>query len=192
MTAMTVEMHTENLFKVLDGADLMRVLPSDQLYQLEQAGEIAREILDERIAGWVEDGWTQQRIADEIGITQRGIGKRLERLGLRTQSNRGRPKKLEQSSNSPDPDPSDLGEEVDAEVVEDDAPHPRRGGTKIVAGVKFPSDGISETRNPTQYSTADLKRVANELLKRATLKEALALYRLFITYADKAKGKAHE
>lgn len=93
------------------------VLESPVLYLLEQAGGVAREILDGRIVDWTEQGWTQQRIADEIGCSRRAIGKRQERLGVQPTSNRGHPRELEPGSNS-----GDNGEIVDAEVIDADEP----------------------------------------------------------------------
>jgi hypothetical protein len=57
-------------------------LPSDLLYKLERAGEISRQILDERIVEWAADGWTQSAIADELGCSQPAISKRMTRLGI--------------------------------------------------------------------------------------------------------------
>jgi hypothetical protein len=57
-------------------------LKSRTLYVLEQAGEIAREILDGRIVAWTEQDWTQQKIADEIGCSRQAVGKRQARLGV--------------------------------------------------------------------------------------------------------------
>ena len=52
------------------------------LYLLEQAGEIAREILDERVIEWTEQKWTQQQIAEEVGCTRQAISQRQARLGV--------------------------------------------------------------------------------------------------------------
>jgi hypothetical protein len=41
--------------------DAILALSSDHLYALEQAGEIARDVLDERIIAWTEEGWSQRR-----------------------------------------------------------------------------------------------------------------------------------
>jgi hypothetical protein len=89
---------------------------------LEQAGEVAREILDGRILEWTGRGWTQQQIADEIGCSQRGVSKRQARLGIapsQPHAPRGSKNRVLTSSNGSDP------EVVDAEVVPD--PTPGRG-----------------------------------------------------------------
>lgn len=57
-------------------------LPSDVLYAFERAGEISREILDERVTAWAEAGLTQQWMADEMGCSQPAVSKRMKRLGL--------------------------------------------------------------------------------------------------------------
>ena len=45
---------------------------------------------DGRLAGWCEAGWTQARMAAELGVSRQAVAKRLRRLGLRT--SRGRPR----------------------------------------------------------------------------------------------------
>lgn len=67
-------------------------LPSEVLYRLEQAGEIAKEILDERVVRWAEGGMKQAWMADELGCSQQAVSKRLARLGIETRDPRGRPK----------------------------------------------------------------------------------------------------
>jgi hypothetical protein len=64
-------------------------MPSAQLYMLERAGEMARDILDERIVEWTREGWTQQRVADELGCSQQAISKRQARLGVKSIDPRG-------------------------------------------------------------------------------------------------------
>ena len=77
---------------VPDSIEVAKNLPSAWLYQLEQAGSLATEILDERVQVWAHEGWTQQQMADEIGCSQSAVDRRCARLGVRTQSPRGRPK----------------------------------------------------------------------------------------------------
>ena len=59
--------------------------------------------------------------------------------------------------------------------------------TVVVAGIRFPSGGISAKGDLTEYNTADLKKVADDLLRRATPQETAALRQLFIRYADRAE-----
>jgi hypothetical protein len=58
--------------------------------------------------------------------------------------------------------------------------------TVTVSGVKFPRGGISDKADVTAYNTTDLKRVATDLIRRATPQEADALRRLFTKYAEMA------
>jgi hypothetical protein len=58
---------TEMLPAVPQQVEDARALPSAALYLLERAGELAREVLDERITEWTQAGWTQRQIAEEIG-----------------------------------------------------------------------------------------------------------------------------
>lgn len=81
---------------VTGDTEIISGMSSADLYALEQAGQIARDILDGRIAGWVEAGWTQQSISAETGIPQQTLSDRVRRLGLSTASLRGRPRKIEQ------------------------------------------------------------------------------------------------
>lgn len=62
--------------------DVARTLPSPTLYALERAGGIAREVLDSRIVAWTTDGWSQRRIAEEIGCSQSQVSRRQQRLGV--------------------------------------------------------------------------------------------------------------
>lgn len=163
--------------------DLIRTLPSDQLYALEKAGEIARDVLDHRIRFWCADGWTQQAIASEIGIAQQNISKRLARLGLTTLSNRGRPTNYTLGVIRSDEPPADDIEVVDGEVVEPEHT-PATSGSRTVAGVRFPRGGIAETYDVTEYNVKNLKIVAENLIRRATPKEAAALHKLFLKYAE--------
>lgn len=118
-------MSTTELQIIEPSPDLIRALPSDQLYALEQAGQIARDILDGRIAAWVEEGWTQRRIGEEIGISGPAVNKRLQRLGLRTKDARG-------GARSANP-VSRVGEiiDADAEVVEEIAPTPSEAAERL-------------------------------------------------------------
>jgi hypothetical protein len=70
-------------------AELARSLPSAQLYLLERAGDLAREVLDERVIQWTADGWTQRRIADELGCDHSSVSRRQSRLGVKSSDPRG-------------------------------------------------------------------------------------------------------
>jgi hypothetical protein len=69
--------------------ELARAMPSAHLYMLERAGEIAREILDERVAEWTAEGWTQRKIADELGCDHSSVSRRQARLGVKSSDRRG-------------------------------------------------------------------------------------------------------
>jgi len=75
-------MSTSTELIVPDSRDLILSLDSPTLYKLEEAGQIARDILDERVVGWTSEGWSQRQIAEEIGCTQAAISKRQARLGI--------------------------------------------------------------------------------------------------------------
>ncbi len=108
---------------VPDSADIARTLPSDALYRLEAAGQIATEILDERVIAWTEEGKTQAWIAGELGCKQPAVSKRQTRLGVTARSSRGRPRGSNNSGGIiPDPESQDHADAgaVDAEVVEPD------------------------------------------------------------------------
>lgn len=125
---------------VPDDVDLVRQMPSSVLYQLEEAGRIATEVLDARVVDWTERGWTQRQIAEELGCDRSTVGYRQRRLGVEPTSNRGRPKvELGSVPNSPD-EP----EIVDAEVVED-APSP-----------PATADAVERVDVGSKYKTADV------------------------------------
>lgn len=65
-----------------ESAELARELPSPWLYQLEQAGALAREILDERVIQWTDEGKSQRWIADEVGCSHQAISKRQAKLDI--------------------------------------------------------------------------------------------------------------
>lgn len=65
-------------------------------------------------------------------------------------------------------------------------------GTRIVEGVRFPRDGIAGNVDVSEYNVRDLKRVARDLIRRATPIEATALHRLFVRYAEEAERKVAE
>jgi hypothetical protein len=71
------------------GRQAVRALDSPTLYLLEQAGEIAREILDGRIIEWTAQDWTTRKIAAEVGCSQQAIVKRQARLGVKSSDPRG-------------------------------------------------------------------------------------------------------
>jgi len=75
-------MSTSTELIVPDSRDLILSLDSPTLYKLEEAGQIARDILDERVVGWTSEGWSQRQIAEEIGCTQAAVSKRQARLGV--------------------------------------------------------------------------------------------------------------
>lgn len=81
-------MTPEVLPAIPDTREVARDLPSSFLYALERAGEISREILDERVREWVAEGWTQRRMAAELGCAQSAIARRCKRLGLHTEAAR--------------------------------------------------------------------------------------------------------
>jgi hypothetical protein len=95
-----------------EGRDVVRSLPSEMLYRLELAGQIATEVLDERVVEWTEAGQTQVWIAEELGCTPQAVSKRQMRLGAEPQSSRGRPR------NNNSVDIRDDGETETAEEVE--------------------------------------------------------------------------
>lgn len=101
---------------VPESREAVLALKSSELYLLEQAGDIAREILDGRIVAWTEQGWTQQEIADEIGCNRATVSKRQARLSVtpsQPHAPRGSSATGTTSENGSDP------EVVDAEVVPD-------------------------------------------------------------------------
>lgn len=106
-------------------------LPSQTLYFLEEAGEIARDVLDGRIAEWAEAGWTQRQMAEEIGCSQQTISKRLNRLGLKTTDPRsgkaGRKANTPPAYSSTDPDviEAEEAEWEEVDVPERSSPRPR-------------------------------------------------------------------
>lgn len=97
--------------------DAILALDSQALYLLEQAGEIARGILDERIVAWTTEGWTQTKIAEEIGCSQQTVSRRQAWLGVQpSQPNAPHsPRKVRAPSTSEE---ATDGEVVDAEVVD--------------------------------------------------------------------------
>jgi hypothetical protein len=56
-------------------SELAHNLPSLFLYRLEQAGQVATEVLDERITAWVKEDKTQQWMATEMGCSQQAVSK---------------------------------------------------------------------------------------------------------------------
>ena len=137
---------------------------------------------------WVSDGWTQQRIADEVGRSQQVVSKWMARFGIEPVSNQGRPRKIElQPSSNSEP-----GEVVDAEAVEalippcNSSPRPR-----TIDGIKFPSGGITDDCDVTEYNAGQLKSIARDLIRRASPQEASALHALFTKYALEAKERAN-
>lgn len=107
-----------------EGHDVVRSLPSETLYRLELAGQIATEILDERVIDWTNDGWSQNQIAEELGCKQPAVSKRQKRLGIESLNT------WKQKSGGGDnrgiPQTGDNGyddaEEVDPDEVFDPAP----------------------------------------------------------------------
>jgi hypothetical protein len=75
--------------------EIARMLPSRTLYRLEVAGEIARDVLDERVIAWTGDGWSQRKIAEEVGCTQSAVSKRQARLGIKSRALRAGGQTLE-------------------------------------------------------------------------------------------------
>jgi predicted transcriptional regulator len=73
-----------------ESKELIKELPSRVLYQFERAGVLAKEILDERVTEWAEDGWTQQRMAEEMGCSQQAVSKRLSGLEIETKGTQGK------------------------------------------------------------------------------------------------------
>lgn len=199
-------MNTTDLI-VPSSTDVIRELDSPTVYALEQAGGVAREVLDDRIVRWTEDRWTQQQIADEIGLDPGNLSRRMQRMerdGLldprRVKStNRGRPRNIV-DDNIPVGDAVviDELEPVDGEIVdlgladadEDLAMGYTRPAAEVfdritevvpmsrsttIAGVQFPAGGIADNWDVTKYTTADLKHVSDDLIRRATPQEAAAL-----------------
>jgi hypothetical protein len=69
--------------------DVLAALPSRELYRLEAIGQLATEILDQRVVEWTERGWTQRLIAAELGCSQPAVSKRQARLWVRPLDRRG-------------------------------------------------------------------------------------------------------
>lgn len=65
-----------------DSREVAQALPNHVLYRLELAGQIAREVLDERVVAWTHEGRSQSDIAQELGCTRQAISKRQQRLGV--------------------------------------------------------------------------------------------------------------
>lgn len=88
--------------------------------------------------------------------------------------------------------PEGVREEYFAEARENQSVPTRAGLVRrhmTISGVKFPSGGISDASELREYNTANLKAVAESLIKRATPEEAVALHKLFIHYAEKTERK---
>lgn len=66
-------------------------LPPRDVYKLYQAGEIAREVIDEWVTEWTLDGKTQKWMSGELGCSQQTISNWQKRLGVRSNEKRGRP-----------------------------------------------------------------------------------------------------
>ena len=130
----------------------------------------------------VRRGWTQARIGEALGVSQPRVSQRMKDLGIEPKQ----PHKPVISRLIT----SDGSEVLDGEIV-DELPSVRTNPV-TVGGVKFPSTagGIAVPRDISVYAVADLKKVANDLIRRATPQEAKALHYLFITYAEKAGKKA--
>jgi hypothetical protein len=75
--------------------DLVRGVPPRVLYQLEQAGKLAADVLDEWVREWTREGKTQEWIAGELGCTRQAISKRQARLGVQSDD----PRRLNSLSN---------------------------------------------------------------------------------------------
>ena len=84
--------------------------------RLGEARAVVSEFIDAEIGRLVSEGWTQARIAEECGRSQKTISNRMYRLGIEPVSTRGRPR-ISSPSNSLEPDEA----VVDAEVVDADA-----------------------------------------------------------------------
>ena len=96
-----------------------RDLPSDVLYALERAGEISRAILDERVTDWATAGWTQRRMADELGCSQQAVSERVRRLGIAKPRRPRNNKALVIPAESPN-GPIDVGDIEDVTVFRSD------------------------------------------------------------------------
>lgn len=80
-------------------------------------------------------------------------------------------------------------EVVEGEVVNDEEAMSPKPPSQRIASVPFPTGGISDKTDVTAYNVSDLKRVADNLIRRATPTEAAALRKLFATYAQRAERK---
>jgi hypothetical protein len=129
-------MSASELMKVPESAELARQLPSDVLYQLEAAGQLATEILDERVIQWTGESWSQRKIADELGCSQPAVSKRQRRLGIEP----AQPHKAPAISDNRVITSDDEPEIVDAEPVSDD-PGPSTLGPDPGPRVKCPACG---------------------------------------------------
>jgi hypothetical protein len=159
-------------------------LPSDLLYKLEIAGEISKEILDRRVIEWADEDWTQSQMADELGCSQQAVSKRMKRLGVQP-SQPHAPRDITYNRVVS----SDPPEYVEPDEVLPPATESTNTGPVTVAGIKFPSGGIAARDDVSEYSVQDLKRVLNELVRRATPQEAKALCQLLVHYAEEAERK---
>jgi hypothetical protein len=103
-------------------------------------------------------------------------------------------RKVLAGENSP-PEPNDIAQQAESEPLagENSPPEPvqklTNTGPVTVAGIKFPPGGIAARDDVSEYSVQDLKRVTNELIRRATPKEAKALCQLLVHYAEEAERK---
>lgn len=93
--------------------DAMLALTPRDVYMLEQAGQVAREIVDNWIVEWTEGGWSQAEIAQELGCSQQAVSKRQSRIGIEP-SQPNRPHKVQPSCTSP----------TDTEIVEGEIMEP--------------------------------------------------------------------
>lgn len=146
--------------RIPSGREAIRGLESRMLYTLEQAGQIAREVLDERIVGWTEQGWTQRQISEEIGCSRQAIGKRQARLGVQSEDPR-----RDNSLSNPvaQTEPNEDDEIIDAEIVADDESN-NPSAPDRANGQAHQADDVGSVRCPTcgHMVRADAIRVWNE------------------------------
>jgi hypothetical protein len=75
---------------------------------------------DDDLRRWVEvEGKTQTEIAALVGVTQSTVSKRCAAIGLKSSSNRGRPRNISENNSNPEPPTNPaffewVGEQIDA------------------------------------------------------------------------------
>lgn len=193
-----------------EGRDLEAMSPRERWDLYDAAEEWGKEARNAELRAYHAEGLNDREIGERVGRSPQRIQQLRSVLELPTNSPRGRPAN---NKGLVIQGPVGIGPVQDAEIVDgegdwaDDEDLPpsvagalanrdtpiqgpvRPVGNKTIAGVKFPRGGIAETEDLTAYNTRNLKVVAENLIRRATPQEAVALHALFIKYAQMAEGK---